>query len=277
MPRIESTTLDVLSFRRRNRMRPYFLSLILASISAAQGTPSAVDVSGDVARVKAMSNVRLGKDILEKAAHYCDSAVSPDDACAEAYDWYGMALQADNKPETLFTIEPLYQRALELRPDNANNPASMALSLELEAMALVLIDPAYAPRAAPMQARARELRAASVNALEARPVVLPSMPLVNPDPAYKVGGGVVPPAITYKVDPEYAQEARLLKLSGAVMLSIVVDPSGRAKSIRIVKGMGFGLDEKAVEAVLMWVFRPGMKDGSPVNVRATIEVNFRLL
>ena len=258
-------------------MRPFVLSLTLASIAAAQGTPSAVDIAGDVARVKAMRNVRAGTDILEKAAHYCDSAMPPDDACAEAYDWYGLVLQVDNKPETLRKVEPLYRRALELRQDNANNPGAMALSLELEAMALVSIDPADAARAQPMQARARELRAASVNALVARPVVLPSMPLVNPDPAYKVGGGVVPPAVTYKVDPEYAQEARLLKYSGAVMLSIVVDASGRARSIRVVKGLGFGLDEKAVEAVRQWVFRPGMKDGNPVNVRATIEVNFRLL
>jgi TonB family protein len=58
---------------------------------------------------------------------------------------------------------------------------------------------------------------------------------------------------------------------------IVVDASGRARSIRIVKGLGFGLDEKAVEAVQQWVFRPGTKDGNPVNIRATIAVNFRLL
>jgi hypothetical protein len=158
-------------------MRPYFLSLVLAGLAAAQGTPGAADIAGDVARVKAMRNVRTGKDILEKAAHYCDSAVPPDDACAEAYDWYGMVLQVDDNPETLRRVEPLYQRALELRQDNANKPGSMALSLELEARALVLIDPDYAARAQAMQARARELRAASVQALDARTVVLSSAPL----------------------------------------------------------------------------------------------------
>ncbi len=267
----------MLSFSKRNPMRPVVLSLILASISAAQSTPSAVDVAGDVARVKAMPNARTGRGILEKATHDCESAVAPNDACAEAYDWYGMVLQIDNNPETLRGVEPLYQRALELRPENPTNPASMALSLELEAMALVLIDPAYAERAQPMQARARELRVASVQALEARSAVLPSTPLANPDPAYKVGRGVMPPAVSYKVDPEYAQPARLIKYSGTVTLSVIVDPSGRATTIRIVKGLGFGLDEKAVEALQQWVFRPGVKDGSPVNVRATIAVNFRLL
>jgi TonB family protein len=256
-------------------MRPYFLTLILASIAAAQGTRGAPDIAGDVARVKAMRNVRGGKDILEKATRYCDSAVPPDDACAEAYDWYGIVLQVDNKPETLRKVEPLYKRALEFRQDDANNPGAMALSLELDAMAL--IDPADSARAQMMQALARELRTASVNALDAKPVALPSKPIVNPDPEYKVGGGVVAPSVSYKVDPQYAEVARLLKYSGTVMLTIIVDASGRARSIRIAKGLGFGLDEKAVEAVQQWVFRPGMKDGSPVNVKATIAVNFRLL
>jgi TonB family protein len=87
----------------------------------------------------------------------------------------------------------------------------------------------------------------------------------------------MPPAVAYKVDPEYAQPARLIKYSGTVTLSVIVDPSGRATTIRIVKGLGLGMDEKAVEALQQWVFRPGVKDGSPVNVRATIAVNFRLL
>jgi TonB family protein len=256
-------------------MRSFFLSLILASIAAAQGTPGPVDIAGDVARVKSMRNARKGADILENAVRYCDSVAPPDDACAEAYDWYGIVLQIDNKPETLRKVELLYRRALELRQDDANNPGSMALSLELEAMAL--FDPADAARSQVMRVQASELRAASVRALEARPVVLLSTPLVDPDPAYKVGGGVVPPAVNRKVDPQYAEEARLLKYSGSVQLSVVVDPSGHAKSIRLVKGLGFGLDEKAAEAVLQWVFRPGMKDGNPVNVKATIQVNFRLL
>ena len=257
-------------------MRPFVLSLILAGISGAQGASNPADVSRDVARVKAMRNIRAGKDILEKAVHDCESAAAPNDACAEAYDWYGMALQIDDDPETLRRVEPLYQRALALRPENANNPGSMALSLELEAAALVSIDSAYAERAQPMQARAGELRAASVQALVARLAVLSSPPLVNPEPSNK-SRGITPPAVLHKVDPEYSQEARILKCSGTVMLSIIVDASGRAESIRIAKGLGFGMDEKAAEAVMKWIFRPGIKDGNPVNVKATIEVNFRVL
>jgi protein TonB len=94
---------------------------------------------------------------------------------------------------------------------------------------------------------------------------------------FKVGGGVSQPAVIFKVDPEYSEEARKAKYSGAVMLSIIVDAEGKAREIHVVKSLGMGLDEKAIEAVEKWKFKPGMKGGQPVNVRATIEVNFRLL
>jgi protein TonB len=94
---------------------------------------------------------------------------------------------------------------------------------------------------------------------------------------FKVGGGVSAPAVIFKVDPEYSEEARKAKYSGAVMLAIVVDTEGKARDIHVVKSLGMGLDEKAIEAVEKWKFKPGMRGGQAVNVRATIEVNFRLL
>jgi protein TonB len=92
-----------------------------------------------------------------------------------------------------------------------------------------------------------------------------------------VGGGVSAPAVIYKVDPEYSEEARKAKYSGTVLLSVIVDTEGNARDIRVAKSLGMGLDEKAVEAVMQWRFKPGLKGGQPVNVRAQIEVNFRLL
>jgi TonB family protein len=62
-----------------------------------------------------------------------------------------------------------------------------------------------------------------------------------------------------------------------VLLSLEVGADGLAHNIQVVRGLGLGLDEKAVEAVQQWTFKPGMKDGEPVPVRASIEVNFRLL
>jgi periplasmic protein TonB len=94
---------------------------------------------------------------------------------------------------------------------------------------------------------------------------------------FRVGGGVSQPAVIFKVDPEYSEEARKAKYSGTVMLAVIVDSEGHARDIHVVKSLGMGLDEKAIEAVEKWKFKPGMKGGQAVNVRATIEVNFRLL
>jgi TonB family protein len=94
---------------------------------------------------------------------------------------------------------------------------------------------------------------------------------------YSVGNGITAPSVLSRVDPEYSEEARKAKYSGSVMLSIVVNADGRADNIKVIKSLGMGLDEKAIEAVERWRFRPGTKDGVPVRVRAQIEVNFRLL
>ena len=95
--------------------------------------------------------------------------------------------------------------------------------------------------------------------------------------AYRVGGGVSAPVILQKVDPEYSEEARKAKFSGTVLLKIVVDTSGKVSEAHVVRGIGLGLDEKAIEAVNKWRFKPGTKNGAPVPVVAQIEVNFRLL
>jgi TonB family protein len=91
------------------------------------------------------------------------------------------------------------------------------------------------------------------------------------------GNGVTNPTLVTSVPPEYSDEARKDRVTGYVMLNIVVNASGRATDIRIVKGLGAGLDEKAVEAVQKWVFRPGLAKGIPVAVRAEVKVAFTLL
>jgi TonB family protein len=95
--------------------------------------------------------------------------------------------------------------------------------------------------------------------------------------AYRIGGGVSPPSILFKVEPEYSEEARKAKFQGTVLLFVVVDEKGNPRDIKILRPLGLGLDQKAVEAVEKWKFSPGKKDGKPVPVQAQIEVNFRLL
>jgi protein TonB len=95
--------------------------------------------------------------------------------------------------------------------------------------------------------------------------------------AYRIGGGVSPPSVILKVEPEYSEEARKAKFQGTVVLFVVVDEKGNPRDLKVMRPLGLGLDQKAIEAVEKWKFKPGMKDGKPVAVQATIEVNFRLL
>jgi protein TonB len=94
---------------------------------------------------------------------------------------------------------------------------------------------------------------------------------------YNPRGGVSAPSLLFKIDPEYSEEARKAKYSGVVILSLEVDQTGRARHLQVSKGIGLGLDERALEVVKQWRFKPGLKNGKPVIVRAQIEVNFRLL
>jgi TonB family protein len=95
--------------------------------------------------------------------------------------------------------------------------------------------------------------------------------------AYKIGGGVSAPVPVFRPEPEYSEEARKAKWQGAVLLQLVVDENGVPQEIKVVRSLGLGLDQKAIEAVQKWRFKPGLKDGKPVPVSANIEVNFRLL
>jgi len=79
------------------------------------------------------------------------------------------------------------------------------------------------------------------------------------------------------VDPEFSEEARKAKYQSTVLVAIEIDTSGHPANLRILQGLGMGLDEKAIEAVSQWPFRPGLQDGKPTVTRATVQVTFRLL
>lgn len=91
-----------------------------------------------------------------------------------------------------------------------------------------------------------------------------------------VGNGVSAPRLLNKVEPDYSEEAREAKVQGTAVLEIEVWPDGKAHNIRVVRGLGSGLDEEAVKAVEQWEFEPAMKDGEPVRVAATVEMTFRM-
>lgn len=91
-----------------------------------------------------------------------------------------------------------------------------------------------------------------------------------------VGGSVRAPVLVYQVEPEFSEEARKAKFSGNVQVYLWVDEQGNPSHIKVVRGVGMGLDEKAVEAVRQYKFKPAMQNGKPVKVDLYIEVNFQI-
>jgi TonB family protein len=89
---------------------------------------------------------------------------------------------------------------------------------------------------------------------------------------------VTAPILIHKIEAGYTQQAREAKVQGTVLLQVKIDATGAVdgEQIKVLRGLGFGLDEKAVEAVKQWKFKPATKAGTPVAAPANIEVNFRL-
>jgi periplasmic protein TonB len=93
---------------------------------------------------------------------------------------------------------------------------------------------------------------------------------------YHVGGGVSAPEGIDTPDPQYTEEARRAKLQGTCILYLIVDAQGKPRDVRVIRGLGMGLDAQALEAVKQWRFKPSMKDGRPVDVQISVEVAFHL-
>jgi protein TonB len=99
----------------------------------------------------------------------------------------------------------------------------------------------------------------------------------EPKPIYHVGDkDVTPPRPIYTPEPEYDDAARRAKVSGRVLLSMIVTKDGQARDVTIVKSLSPGLDKKSIEAVSRWKFKPGTKDGEPVAVQLKVETSFRI-
>jgi TonB family protein len=93
---------------------------------------------------------------------------------------------------------------------------------------------------------------------------------------YRAGEGVTLPKVVHKTQPHYTTEARRAQIQGTVVLQVTVDENGAPSGTSIVSPLGYGLDDRAREAVSQWTFRPGTKDGKPVKTVSTISVDFRL-
>ena len=94
--------------------------------------------------------------------------------------------------------------------------------------------------------------------------------------AYKVGDGVSAPRAIETPNAQYTPEARRLQVEGRVILWLIVGVDGLPHNIKVARGLGYGLDAAAVNAVSQWEFKPGRRDGRPVPVQINVEVSYHL-
>lgn len=99
---------------------------------------------------------------------------------------------------------------------------------------------------------------------------------VTKDNVFRVGNGVSPPIPVYSPDPDCSEKARQHKYEGTTILAVVVDESGRVACIKIEKPLRMGLNEKTVEKVETWKFKPAQRGGVPVAAEVSVEVQFNL-
>jgi TonB family protein len=83
--------------------------------------------------------------------------------------------------------------------------------------------------------------------------------------------------VIHKTEPEYTEEARKANLQGTVVLTTIITVDGIPESIKVVRELGGGLDERAVECLRQWRFSPALYHDEPVSMTITVEMNFRLL
>jgi len=88
--------------------------------------------------------------------------------------------------------------------------------------------------------------------------------------------GVTVPQVIFNPEPSFSDEARKAKVQGVVVLLLVVGKDGRTYDIHVGQSLGMGLDEKAIEAVGRWRFRPATLNGKPVATQIAVEVDFHL-
>ncbi|MDR3754021.1 MAG: energy transducer TonB [Terracidiphilus sp.] len=94
---------------------------------------------------------------------------------------------------------------------------------------------------------------------------------------YPGQSGVVAPTLIYEREAEFSDEARRQKYQGVCVVGIIVDAHGNPQNVHIIRALGMGLDEKAMEAIRQYRFKPGTKDGKPVPVAIAVRVDFHLL
>ena len=248
--------------RDRNRFEEaeaFYTKAVSVLGSRPEAAPALID----------LGTAALRKKDSQQAIDYFQQAQLADPQHAgAALMWLAVVREQQQKLEE---AESLYKQA-----SSAEDPQSAQAATTMELYARFLGRQGRAGEAKSFQEQAlavrRELGAHAVAVRQT-----PAQNAVRVGVAVRMGAGVTAPVVLRKVEPQYTEEARLAQYQGTVIVSTVIGTDGTAQNMQVVGGLGLGLDEKALQAISQWQFKPGTKDGQPVPVIATIEVNFRLL
>jgi TonB family protein len=207
---------------------------------------------------------RYDKDPAEALDYFqrAQNAAPSGPLAGPAMTWQAMVRQ--HRDGEAPAAESLYRAALAM--EEANSPET---AFTMESLAHFLREQGRVSEAEAMEASASEIRKAHVGQLSPKRKATAE--------AFRIGSGVAAPVLLHKLEPSYSFEARAAKVQGTVVLSVVIGTDGTAADVQLRKGVGYGLDEQALDAITQWTFKPGTRDGMAVPVQAMIEVNFRLL
>jgi TonB family protein len=213
-----------------------------------------------------MGILAVGNQNYAQATDYLNKASSLDSSkAAQAGMWLAINAQAQGK---FSDADSFYRSSLAMQ-----DPNSPAAATGMELLAALLRREGHPNQAKSFQDQAVAARKdqppLAVTTVSGSGSSAPTPNLM------KVTFGIKRPTVITRLDPVYPVEARIANYSGTVVISCEVWPDGLAHHIRVVRGRGFGLSEKAAEAVSQWKFSPATKNGQPVAVEQTIPVSFR--
>ena len=197
------------------------------------------------------------------AAQGGDRVVKPGDELGDGEaikfkDWLRRKMTAEQVAEAQKLSVELFNRIESSAPDLPRRDCSSMQSDRLQTTLASSAEPAWKSHQ------------------EIERVLEKTTTLPSPIDIHRVSRNVTPPTVLLRIEPVYSQKAREAKLQGKVVLSAIVRKDGSIEVLRVVRGLGLGLDENAIKALKKWRFRPGRRDGKPVDTALNIEVNFKL-
>ena len=119
--------------------------------------------------------------------------------------------------------------------------------------------------------------AAEARAVRTKKLAAAVEPAVDLGKVYETEPGLRRPELVERTEPDYAEEARIAQHQGTVQVEVVVDADGVPRNAKVLQILGLGLDEKALDAVKNWRFRPAKIDGKKVPCRVVLAIDFSLI